>query len=141
MGAMIGGGRDGCKAGSGADGARRADAAILALATAVGLALCGAAALRRRAELAAAPPPPGPEAVTHFVDLRAAGEAELMLLPGVGPRLAERIAVERAAGGPFASLEEVDRRVPGVGPARVRWWRDRVRPFDGARDAASGETK
>lgn len=64
--------------------------------------------------------------MTHRVDLAAAGEAELQLLPGVGPRLAARIAEERAAGGPFDSLEEMDRRVPGVGPARVRWWKGRV---------------
>jgi len=60
------------------------------------------------------------------VDLAAVGEAELRLLPGVGPRLAERMAAERAAGGPFADLEDLDRRVPGVGPARVGWWRGRV---------------
>jgi len=91
-----------------------------------GLSLCGARALGRRAALDAAGPPPDPQAVTHLVDLAAAGEAELQLLPGVGPRMAATIAAERAAGGPFASLEEMDRRVPGVGPARVRWWKGRV---------------
>ncbi len=91
-----------------------------------GLALCGVRALANRAALEAAGPPPEPEAVAHRVDLAAAGLADLQLLPGVGPRLAARIAEERAAGGPFRSLEDLDRRVAGVGPARVRWWRGRV---------------
>jgi competence ComEA-like helix-hairpin-helix protein len=53
------------------------------------------------------------------MDLNAAGAAELVRLPGVGPVLAERIMAEREAGGPFTSVEDLT-RVPGLGPARVR---------------------
>jgi DNA uptake protein ComE-like DNA-binding protein len=105
---------------------RYADLLLAGGLVAAGIGLCCAKAAARRADLADAGPPPDPAAVTHRVDLAAAGEAELRLLPGIGPRLAERMAAERAAGGPFADLEDLDRRVPGVGPARVRWWRGRV---------------
>jgi DNA uptake protein ComE-like DNA-binding protein len=134
MEAMIGGRGTGCKAPGPAGFARRADAALLAAVLAGGLVLCGARALERGAALAAAGPAPEPAAVEHRVDLAAAGTTELQLLPGVGPRLAERIAAERAARGPFDSLDDVVRRVPGVGPARVRSWRGRVvEPRGGSR--------
>jgi DNA uptake protein ComE-like DNA-binding protein len=130
MGAMIGGARGGCKAatpeGPEREAATRADAALLAVAMVVGLVLCGWEARPRRGAPAGAGPDPDPAAAAHRVDLGTAGVDELQLLPGVGPRLAERIAAERAAGGAFEDLDEVDRRVPGVGPARVRWWRGKV---------------
>ncbi len=130
MGAMIGGARGGRKAaapaGTGTGAARFADAALLAVAMGTGLVLCGAEALSRRWARDGAAPSPGPAVPVHRVDLRTAGVDELRLLPGVGPRLAERIAAERAARGPFASPEDVDRRVPGIGPARVRSWRGRI---------------
>ena len=107
----------------------RADVLLAGALLAAGFALCGARALGRRADLAAAGPPPDPALVEHRVDLAAAGEAELRLLPGVGPRTAARIAAERSRGGPFASLEDLDRRVPGVGPATVRGWRGRFVPL------------
>lgn len=52
------------------------------------------------------------------VDLNTADAAELTLLPGVGPRLAERIVENRSALGPFASVDELQ-RVPGIGPRTV----------------------
>jgi len=126
MAPMIGGGGRGGKAAGAA--ARWADGGVLALLLAAGAAGCLVAALRSRGAEEAAPPPPDPAALAHRVDLTAAGEAELRLLPGVGPTLAGRIAAERTRGGGFASLEDVARRVPGVGPVRVRWWRDRALP-------------
>lgn len=57
------------------------------------------------------------------VDLNSASAAELSLLPGVGPTLAERIVEYRAQYGPFQSVAELD-RVPGVGAAIV----ERVKP-------------
>jgi DNA uptake protein ComE-like DNA-binding protein len=120
---MIGGGGRGGKAGG---AARWADGLVVAALLAAGLCWCAAAAVHRRTERAGAPPPPEPGAVAHRVDLAAADEAELRLLPGVGPTLARRIAGERERGGAFVSLEDVARRVPGVGPARVRWWKDRA---------------
>ena len=120
---MIGGLPGGGKAGG---LSRIADAGILACLAAAGLLLCGRSALSRRAALDAAVPPPGAGEVVHRVDMDAAGEAELQLLPGVGPRLAGRIVEERAARGPFASPDDLDRRVPGIGPSHLRWWRGRV---------------
>jgi competence protein ComEA len=52
------------------------------------------------------------------VDLNTASAAELELLPGVGPRLAERIVADRAAHGPYESVEALA-RVQGVGSATV----------------------
>jgi competence protein ComEA len=60
------------------------------------------------------------------MDLNAAGVAELIRLPGVGPVLAERIVAEREAHGAFASVQELA-RVPGLGPARVRALAGQVR--------------
>jgi competence protein ComEA len=44
------------------------------------------------------------------------------VLPGVGPRLAEKIAADRQFNGDFGRLETV-RRVSGVGEARIEAWR------------------
>lgn len=60
----------------------------------------------------------------HAVDLNAAGEAELALLPGIGPSLARRIAADRVQRGPFATVDDL-RRVKGIGPATL----ERIRPF------------
>jgi competence ComEA-like helix-hairpin-helix protein len=48
------------------------------------------------------------------LDLNAASAEELTRLPGVGPKLAERIVAHRAAHGPFPRLADVD-VVAGVG--------------------------
>jgi len=56
--------------------------------------------------------------------LNAASAAELERVPGLGPARARAIAVERASGGEFASLEALSARVPGIGPKTV----DRIRP-------------
>jgi len=72
---------------------------------------------------AAAPAPgalPWPDA---RIDINAASAAELRVLPGVGPALAERIVDDRAAGGPFATVDDLD-RVHRIGPALV----ESVRP-------------
>lgn len=44
------------------------------------------------------------------------------VLPGVGPRLAEKILADRQLNGDFLVLEGV-RRVSGVGAARIEAWR------------------
>ena len=49
------------------------------------------------------------------INLNAASEAELDLLPGIGPALAKRIIDERARGGRFTSLRDLQ-RVRGIGP-------------------------
>ncbi len=57
------------------------------------------------------------------VDLNAAGVAELDLLQGIGPRLAERIIADRNRRGRFASVDDLV-RVSGIGPRTI----DRIRP-------------
>ena len=57
------------------------------------------------------------------IDLNAADCAQLGMLPGLGPMLAERILLDRDEHGPFSSVDELD-RVSGVGPAII----ERLRP-------------
>ncbi|BDE04998.1 hypothetical protein WPS_02740 [Vulcanimicrobium alpinum] len=52
------------------------------------------------------------------VDLNAASAAQLAAIPGLGPRLAERIVAFRDANGPFDSLDEL-LDVAGVTEARL----------------------
>lgn len=52
------------------------------------------------------------------VDVDVAPVGEIEALPGVGPRLAERIVRDRAAHGPFGGAQGLD-RVAGVGPALI----------------------
>jgi competence protein ComEA len=52
------------------------------------------------------------------VNVNAADAAALETLPGIGPVLAERIVADRAANGPFVSIEDLD-RVSGIGPSLV----------------------
>jgi competence ComEA-like helix-hairpin-helix protein len=69
--------------------------------------------------------PPGAESdapVSQRIDLNLASEAELRLLPGIGPSLAQRIIAHRDKAGKFHSVDEL-RSVPGIGPtifARLR---------------------
>lgn len=65
---------------------------------------------------------PQPAAVTRRIELNSAAPGDLELLPGVGPSLAAAIVADRAANGPFASVDALD-RVRGIGPgllARIR---------------------
>lgn len=54
-----------------------------------------------------------------IVDIDRAPAAEIERLPHVGPSLARRIVADRAANGPFRSLEGLQ-RVRGIGPAIAR---------------------
>jgi competence protein ComEA len=56
------------------------------------------------------------------VDVNAATAEQLQALPGVGPKMAQRILATRA-GRPFRSVEEL-RRVPGIGQKTL----ERLRP-------------
>ena len=69
---------------------------------------------------AEAKPDPTPP---RLINVNIASAAELELLPGIGPTLATRIVADRAANGPFASLDDVT-RVPGIGPRKVDKIRD-----------------
>lgn len=52
-------------------------------------------------------------------DFNTAPASELSLLPGIGPEMAKRIILEREAGGPFRSVEDLS-RVRGIGPKTIR---------------------
>jgi competence protein ComEA len=52
------------------------------------------------------------------VDLNAATAADLAAVPGLGPALAAEVVADRAARGPFPSVDAL-RRVRGIGPARL----------------------
>jgi len=56
-----------------------------------------------------------PLAPGETIDPDQAGLQELLRLPRVGPALARTILADRAAKGPFRSLDGLD-RVPGIGP-------------------------
>jgi competence protein ComEA len=57
------------------------------------------------------------------IDINHANGQELQLLPGIGPKLAQRILDERAKS-PFQSVEDL-RRVSGIGPKIL----ERLRPY------------
>jgi competence protein ComEA len=94
---------------------------------ALALGAASAAALLRHAGQVGGPP-------ACPVDVNAAGAAELSILPGVGPSLAQAIVEDRRANGPFAQPEDLD-RVRGIGPATLA----RLRPHVavGASEGAS----
>jgi competence protein ComEA len=59
----------------------------------------------------------------RLININTASAAELELLPQIGPTLAARIVADRTAGGPFASLDDLE-RVRGIGPRTVEKIRD-----------------
>lgn len=69
------------------------------------------------------PPPPAPPPVL-IVNINKAGTAELELLPGIGPALAQRIVEHRAKHGRFRRVEDLE-AVKGIGPKTL----ERLRPF------------
>lgn len=50
------------------------------------------------------------------INLNEDPQAAIELLPRVGPNLAKRIVAERGERGPFADLNDLMHRVPGIGP-------------------------
>ena len=69
------------------------------------------------------------------IDPNTASEAELTLLPGIGPSLAGRIVADRAARGPFERIEDLD-RVKWIGPSLI----ERMRPYLVIEEAPPAET-
>ncbi len=65
-----------------------------------------------------------PLIIDFKLDINAAGEAELSLLPGIGPIMARKIIDSREADGPFFALDDLQ-RIKGIGPKTV----DRIRPY------------
>jgi competence protein ComEA len=62
-------------------------------------------------------------ALDRAIDINRATAEELQKLPGIGPRIAQRIVDERGKG-PFKSVDEL-RRVSGIGAKTL----DKLRPF------------
>ncbi len=82
----------------------------------------------------AVPGSPTPAEAAHWtlaleqarqVDVNTAGAAELERLPGVGPKLAQRIVDHRRAHGRFRTAEELQ-EVRGIGPALYESLKDDV---------------
>lgn len=71
--------------------------------------------------------------LTGRVDINRAGVEELQRLPGVGPKLAQRVAQERLRR-PFTSVDDL-RRVPGIGERKL----ESLRPYVTA--AGAGDTQ
>ena len=59
------------------------------------------------------------------VNINTASEAQLDVLPGVGPALAARIVQYRDKNGPFSSVDELD-NVSGIGPSKLDSLKDLV---------------
>jgi competence protein ComEA len=74
-----------------------------------------------------APAAPAPSAAPHRrrINLNTASSAELQLLPGVGPAVAQRIIDHRASSGPFKRIQDLD-GVRGIGPRTLDKLRDLV---------------
>jgi len=67
---------------------------------------------------------PAPKLSDTAIDVNRASAVELRRLPGVGPRLAERIVQARETGGPFAAFDDL-RRVRGLSRPKI----ERLRPL------------
>ena len=67
------------------------------------------------------------------IDVERASAAEWERLPGIGPSLAARIVADRAAHGPFGTLEGL-LRVRGIGAKTL----ERIRPYLAPTPADSG---
>jgi DNA uptake protein ComE-like DNA-binding protein len=66
-----------------------------------------------------------PLTAEYRVDINSADWPELSQLPEIGETLARRIIEARATGGPFQSNDDMQRRVPGLGPKTL----ERIRPY------------
>jgi competence ComEA-like helix-hairpin-helix protein len=71
------------------------------------------------------------ELIKAPIDVNQADFEELQKLPGIGPKLAQRIVDERAKS-PFRAVEDL-RRVSGIGPKIL----ERLRPFVSVRPASN----
>jgi competence protein ComEA len=69
-----------------------------------------------------------PLAARFEVDVNTADLPELMQLPGIGEKMADRIIESRKTVGPFASHDDL-RRVRGIGPKTLEQIRPYLRPI------------
>ncbi len=67
---------------------------------------------------------PARQTISRQVDLNQATVSDLEALPGIGPRLAQRVIEHRDERGPFRTVEDL-RQVRGIGRKKF----DRLRPY------------
>ncbi len=58
-----------------------------------------------------------------LIDLNTADEAQLQMLPSIGPKIAQRIIEDRQTHGGFESISDLD-RVSGIGPKTIEKLQD-----------------
>jgi competence ComEA-like helix-hairpin-helix protein len=89
------------------------------------------------------------ELLTYRLDLNQASHGELMQLPGIGPKLAQRILEYRQRHGKFHTVTDL-KEVPGIGPTvfkRIEGWvcingsEEGAKAADSARHQAAKEPK
>ena len=62
--------------------------------------------------------------VSNPLDINSATAKELQVLPGIGPKIAQRIVDYREAHGPFTSVDDLS-KVKGIGAKKL----EKIRPF------------
>lgn len=62
---------------------------------------------------------------SKIININTANRYQLTKLPGIGPKLAERIIEYRETHGPFASCEDI-KKVKGIGEKKYQAIRDRI---------------
>ena len=62
--------------------------------------------------------------VSNPLNLNTATAKELQVLPGIGPKIAERIVKYREKNGPFSSVDDLT-KVKGIGQKKL----EKIRPF------------
>ncbi|MFQ5906680.1 MAG: ComEA family DNA-binding protein [bacterium] len=67
-----------------------------------------------------------PDLTRDRIDINSASERELCLLPGIGPKLAGRIAAYRESHGEFEDIRDLV-NVPGIGEKKLSQIRDMVK--------------
>jgi competence ComEA-like helix-hairpin-helix protein len=68
------------------------------------------------------------------VNINTAAWPEMVVLPGIGEATARDIVAERQRAGPFTDLEDIARRVHGVGPRLLEQIEPYLLPMDGSND-------
>ena len=61
-----------------------------------------------------------PQQTWAAINPNQASAAELETIRGIGPSMSARIIAERQKNGPFKSPQDFARRVPGVGPKKLK---------------------
>ena len=63
--------------------------------------------------------------IAGLIDINLATQADLEMLPGIGPTTAANIIAHREANGPFATIEAI-MDVPGIGEGKFAAMKDLI---------------